>query len=804
MKKSILLLLLTGMAGVFLHAQTLRVQEQATHRPMAGVSIQQGGTDAGTVTDARGQADISALRGADSIFFRSIGYRTATFSYAQLEQLGFQVLLEEDRISLDAVVVSATRWRQSRRDAPLRISTIRPQEVMLQNPQTAADLLGLSGEVFIQKSQLGGGSPMIRGFSTNRVLITVDGVRMNSAIFRSGNVQNVISLDPFAVDNTEVVFGPGSIIYGSDAIGGVMNFFTLTPALSPGAKPIVKGAAALRYASASTEKTGHFDFSAGWEKWALLSSVTYSDYGDLTMGSRGPDAFLRPTYVQRINGRDSVLVNPNPRRQVPSGYNQLNLMQKLRFAPSEAWDIQYGFHYSETSNYSRYDRLLRPRGNTLRSAEWDYGPQIWMMNNLSITRAAESGAFDQVVLRAAHQFFEESRIERNLNSPTRMIRTEKVNALSANLDFEKQWAGSKNRLFYGAEYVFNQVESIGEDLNIETDISVPAASRYPDGSDWTSAALYLTWRTKVGEQLTLQTGARYNFTGLNAEFDDTFFSFPFRETALRSGALNGSIGAVYSPGPLWQISFNASTGFRSPNIDDIGKVFDSSPGQVVVPNADLRPEYAYNFDLGIAKTFGSVLKVDVTGFYTYLDNALVRRNFSLNGQDSILYGGDLSQVQAIQNAAFATVWGIQAGLEIKLPAGFGISSRYNFQLGEEELDDGSKAPLRHAAPQFGVSRLTYERQRLRAEFYAVYNAAVLNADLAPEELGKEYLYARDADGNLYTPAWLTLNLKAAYRIGENLNLGAGLENITDRRYRPYSSGITAPGRNLVLSLRAAF
>lgn len=804
MKKSILLLLLTGMAGVFLHAQTLRVQEQATHRPMAGVSIQQGGADAGTVTDARGQADISALRGADSIFFRSIGYRTATFSYAQLEQLGFQVLLEEDRISLDAVVVSATRWRQSRRDAPLRISTIRPQEVMLQNPQTAADLLGLSGEVFIQKSQLGGGSPMIRGFSTNRVLITVDGVRMNSAIFRSGNVQNVISLDPFAVDNTEVVFGPGSIIYGSDAIGGVMNFFTLTPALSPGAKPIVKGAAALRYASASTEKTGHFDFSAGWEKWALLSSVTYSDYGDLTMGSRGPDAFLRPTYVQRINGRDSVLVNPNPRRQVPSGYNQLNLMQKLRFAPSEAWDIQYGFHYSETSNYSRYDRLLRPRGNTLRSAEWDYGPQIWMMNNLSITRAAESGAFDQVVLRAAHQFFEESRIERNLNSPTRMIRTEKVNALSANLDFEKQWAGGKNRLFYGAEYVFNQVESIGEDLNIETDISVPAASRYPDGSDWTSAALYLTWRTKVGEQLTLQTGARYNFTGLNAEFDDTFFSFPFRETALRSGALNGSIGAVYSPGPLWQISFNASTGFRSPNIDDIGKVFDSSPGQVVVPNADLRPEYAYNFDLGIAKTFGSVLKVDVTGFYTYLDNALVRRNFSLNGQDSILYGGDLSQVQAIQNAAFATVWGIQAGLEIKLPAGFGISSRYNFQLGEEELDDGSKAPLRHAAPQFGVSRLTYERQRLRAEFYAVYNAAVLNADLAPEELGKEYLYARDADGNLYTPAWLTLNLKAAYRIGENLNLGAGLENITDRRYRPYSSGITAPGRNLVLSLRAAF
>lgn len=804
MKRYVLVLLLMGMSGLFLDAQTLRVHEQATHRPMAGVTIQQGATGAGSATDARGQADIAALRGADSIFIRFIGYRTVVFSYAQLEQLGFQVQMEEDRVSLDAVVVSATRWRQSRREAPLRISAIRPQEVMLQNPQTAADLLGLSGEVFIQKSQLGGGSPMIRGFSTNRVLITVDGVRMNTAIFRSGNVQNVISLDPFAVDNTEVAFGPGSIIYGSDAIGGVMNFFTLTPALAPGDTPIVKGAAALRYASANTEKTGHFDFSAGWKKWALLSSITYSDYGDLTMGAHGPDDFLRPTYVQRINGRDSVLVNPNPRKQVPTGYNQLNLMQKVRFTPSEAWDIQYGFHYSETSDYSRYDRLLRPRSNTLRSAEWDYGPQIWMMNNLSIARAAKGGAFDQVVLRAAHQFFEESRIERNLNSATRMIRTEKVNAFSANLDFEKQWGGGKNRLFYGAEYVLNQVASTGEDVNIETDTSVPAASRYPDGSDWTSAALYLTWRTKLGEQLTLQSGARYNFTGLNAEFDDTFFPFPFQEAKLRSGAFTGSIGAVYNPGPMWQLSFNAATGFRSPNIDDIGKVFDSSPGQVVVPNPDLRPEYAYNFDLGIAKTFGSALKVDVTGFYTYLDNALVRRNFSLNGQDSILYGGDLSRVQAIQNAAFATVWGIQAGLEIKLPAGFGISSRYNFQLGEEELDDGSRAPLRHAAPQFGVSRLTYERQRLRAEFYAIYNAAVLNADLAPEELGKDYLYARDKDGNLYTPAWLTLNLKAAYRIGDNLNLGVGLENITDRRYRPYSSGITAPGRNVVISLRVAF
>lgn len=784
--------------------QTIIIKDLATRRPIQGATMQVASSAVGAITDAQGKADISAMRGADSIFIRYIGYRTALFSYAQLAARNFLVELEEDRLSLDAVVVSATRWQQSRRETPARISAIRPGAVMLQNPQTAADMLSLSGEVFIQKSQLGGGSPMIRGFSTNRVLITVDGVRMNTAIFRSGNLQNVISLDPFAAENAEVVFGPGSIIYGSDAIGGVMNFYTLTPGFSGNDTPLVKGSAALRYTSANAEKTGHFNLSAGWKNLALLSSVTYSDYGDLLMGNNGPDDYLRPTYAIRIAGRDSVVQNPNPRRQVPTGYNQLNLMQKLRWRPAERWDVQYGFHYSTTSSYSRYDRLLRPRGNTLRSAEWDYGPQVWMMNHLTLAHAGPSGLYDHAALRLAHQFFEESRIERDLNSARRMIRTEKVNAWSANLDLEKQWRAGKHRLFYGVEYVYNKVQSTGEDENIETGILSPAASRYPDGATWHSAAAYLSWRNRLNERVSLQSGMRYNFNGLDAEFDHTFFPFPFSEARLRAGALTGNLGMVFSPAPSWQLNANAATGFRSPNVDDVGKVFDSTPGNVVVPNPDLKPEYAWNFEIGAAKAFGDILKVDITGFFTYLNNALVRRNFTLNGQDSILFGGDMSRVQAIQNAAFATVWGIQAGLELKLPAGFSLSARYNFQLGEEELDDGSKAPLRHAAPAFGLTRLNYAGSRFEAAFYTMFNAAVRNADLAPEEQGKEYLYARDAEGNPWTPAWITLNLKTSYRLRENIYIAAGMENISDRRYRPYSSGITAPGRNVAVSLRAGF
>ena len=252
------------------------------------------------------------------------------------------------------------------------------------------------------------------------------------------------------------------------------------------------------------------------------------------------------------------------------------------------------------------------------------------------------------------------------------------------------------------------------------------------------------------------------------------------------------------------ISANAATGYRSPNVDDMGKVFDSEPGAVVVPNPDLKAEYAYNFDLGITKVLGGFAKVDATVFYTYLDNALVRRDFTLNGMDSIVYAGDMSKVQAIQNAAVANVYGIQLGIEIMFGAGFGFSSKFNYQVGEEELDDGSVSPSRHAAPMFGVSRLFYKRGKLNLQFYAEYSGGRSYEELPITEQAKPEIYAIDDNGNPYSPEWYTVNFKAMYQISDHFTVNAGLENITDQLYRSYSSGISAAGRNFILSLKATF
>ena len=801
MKKTITLIIFITLT-LLSYSQILTIRDKESNQALEMVTIYSESPRASALTNAHGQVDLAEFKGSAKIELRMIGYVSLTSSYAEIEKSEFKIYLEPSSLSLEQYTVVASKWNQSTRDIPAKITSISVQEVALQNPQTTADLLATSGEVFIQKSQQGGGSPMIRGFATNRLLITVDGVRMNTAIFRSGNLQNVISLDPFAIERTEVLFGPGSVIYGSDAIGGVMGFNTLTPKLSLGDKSDVSGSAVSRYSSANDERTGHVDVNVGWKKFAMVSSFSYFNFDDLRMGTIGPDEYLRDNYVQRVDSIDRVVTNDDPLVQRPSGYEQINMMQKLRFKPNNHWDINYGFHYSTTTNYSRYDRLLRTKNGLPRSAEWYYGPQEWMMNNLSVTNTMNSGIYDQFTIRLTHQFFEESRHDRDFNKTELRHRVEKVNVLAANFDFTKALTENQS-IMYGIEYVFNDVNSTGTDEDISTGTVVEGPARYPM-STWSSSAAYLTYLLRPSGKFTLQAGTRYNMYNLQGDFDTTFYPFPYTSMEIKDGALTGSVGAIYKPNQTWTISGNLSTGFRAPNVDDAGKVFDSEPGYVIVPNPDLRAEYAYNAEIDVAKVFGDLLRIDVAAYYTYLADAMVRRNFTLNGQDSIMYDGEMSQVQAIQNAASATVYGVQAGLEIKLPEGFGISSQFNYQKGDEELDDGTTSPLRHAAPWFGISSLTYTAQKLKLDFYATYNGEVPFEDMPQEEQGKDYMYAIDADGNPYSPGWYTLNFKAMYQLSEYLSISGGLENLTDQRYRPYSSGLVAPGRNFILSLKANF
>lgn len=783
-------------------SQIITVKDMETLKPLEFATLNCVGIDKYVVTNSKGRVNISELKNCGEIEVRMLGYVPKTSNYEQLVNTGHRIYLEPTSITLDQVVISASKWQQPKRDVPVRITTISAKDINYKNPQTSADLLGSSGQVFVQKSQQSGGSPMIRGFATNRLVISVDGVKMNTAIFRSGNIQNVISIDPFSVEQTEVLFGPGSVIYGSDAIGGVMSFTTLRPIFAEKDSIYVTGSANFRAATANKEMTGHFDVNIGWEKFAMLTSISYNSFGNLKMGAYGPEEYLSNFFVQRADTADFMVINPNPQIQTNTKYNQINLLQKFSYRPNEKWDINYNFQYSTSSDNSRYDRLIRTKNGLPRSAEWYYGPQTWMMNNFSIEHKDNTLLYDNMVLRLAHQHFEESRHDRDFNKKTKYNRYENVEAILANIDFAK--AFSENDDFnYGVEIVYDIVESTGTDENVRTNKIVPGPSRYPQ-ANWASYAAYATYKHKFSNKFDALAGIRYNQYVLNAKFDTTFYPFPYTSANINDGAITGSLGFVFNPNDKLSISANVSTGFRSPNVDDLGKVFDSKPGSVLVPNPQLQAEYAYNGELSIAKVFGNFLKLDVTGYYIYLDNAMVRRNFTLNQLDSIMYDGELSQVTAMQNAAFASVYGVQTALEIKMQAGFSLSSAFNWQKGIEELDDGTTSPLRHAAPWYGKTSLNFSTQKLRMSLFSVYSGEVSFENMPEDEIGKSYMYAIDKDGNPYSPSWITFNFRAMYQLNDNFAINIGIENILDLRYRPYSCGIVAPGRNITAGVRAVF
>jgi hemoglobin/transferrin/lactoferrin receptor protein len=795
---TILLLLTLFFQNVF--TQETEVKNIETNEYVRFVNIYSANKKVSTVSSESGVFDLSIFKDIDTIVFSAINYNTFKTSFDKIKKNNNVVYLKPTSYQLGQVVISANRWDQNSSVVPNQIRSIKKKDLNLLNPQTSADAIGIKNGVYIQKSQQGGGSPMIRGFSSNRLLYAVDGVRMNNAIFRSGNLHNVISLDAFANESIEVLFGPNSVIYGSDAIGGVMSFSTLKPFFSDDSIKVLSANYYGRYSTANNEVTNHIDINLANKKWSSLSSVSFSNFQSMKMGKNGPEEYKNTIFSTRYNGEDVVATAKNPLKQYSSGFSQLNLMQKFGFKLNSKTNITYAFHFSESSDIPRYDRQIQTSDNKPIFAEWYYGPQKWVMHHLNFHLKNKTTFYDEVQTNIAIQQFVESRHSRRFGDNIKSNKTENVDAFSANIDFLKT-IKNQHKISYGIEAIHNNVSSEGTSANIKTLERENTVSRYPD-SKWNSFALYVTNNYSLSEKTNLVGGLRLNQFDLMSNFDTSLFPYPTTKATLSNKSITGSFGLVYRPTNTFKLNLLVGTGFRAPNVDDIGKVFDSEPGSIVVPNNNLKAEYAYNYEISLSKKLKNSLAIEIALFFTQLDNAMVRRNATFNNLDSINYEGVLSQVQQVQNAAKAYVYGLEASFEYLLLKSVKLSSQISFQKGEEELNDGSKSPSRHVAPLFGKTSISFIKNLYSIIVYADYSGEVSNSNLNINEQGKEHLYAQDKKGLPYSPAWYTLNLKSNFKVSSRFLLGVGIENITSQRYRTYSSGLAAPGRNFIFSLKA--
>ena len=789
----------------FAQGKTMRLIDNET---LQGIPFVQIMNEKKEVFTSNEKGQVSLISGT---FFtiRHFEYKTITISIDELTKVNFKVYLQSNANTMEEVVLSASRFEEKKKDVAQKIQVIRSKDLQQMNQSSTADVLANSGNVFVQKSQLGGGSPIIRGFETNKVLLVIDGIRMNNAIYRGGHLQNVITLDNSVMDRVEVLYGPGSVVYGSDAIGGVMSFTTKNPSFSSSDKILVKGGAYSRYFSAANGYAANANVSIGSKKVASLTSFTFSKFNDLRQGARRSPFVgnfgARTWYVEEINGIDSMIMNVDTNLQIGSGYSQFDILQKFIFKQGDNINHILNFQLSNSSNIDRYDRLTQFTGGQPKYAEWYYGPQFRLLSAYTFEHKAKTRFYDLARATLGIQNIEESRMDRRFKKDILNHRIEKLNIITLNSDFYKKIGQHEVR--YGADGFFNGVNSTAFQKDIVADTTAKLDTRYPDGgSVMQSFALFGTHTWEVNDKFIVNDGIRLNYVGLNAKFNDkTFFPFPFNDINQNYQALNGNVGLIVMPTSELRLTFNASTGFRAPNVDDLTKVFESVPGKVLVPNPNLKAEFSYTGDLGISYQLSKGITASANTYFTYLSNALTVAKGTFDGQDSVVYDGALSEVMTTTNAGRAFVTGFEGALYGQFNENFGITATVNYTYGRIILSEknvsgkDSLTPLDHIPPVFGKLSLTYKKWKFRSEFFMNYSGWKFLKDY---NLNGEDNYAYALPEGM--PSWYTLNARVGYVFNNNLTFQLACENLLDQNYRNFASNISAPGRNFIITLRGNF
>lgn len=706
--------------------------------------------------------------------------------------------VSSDVKTLEGITLSATRFPEKTKNIPQQVITLNEKKIASLNQPTTAELLQNTGNISVQKSQGGGGSPVIRGFEANKILLVVDGVRMNNAIFRGGHLHNVITIDPEIIDRLEILYGPSSVMYGSDALGGVLHFYSKKPAFSNNDKTVFHSQFLTRLSTGFDEKTQHVQFSAGTKKFASLTSFTFNDFGDIRQGKNGndfPGWGARNFTVENIHGKDSMVLNGNPLIQTNSGYHQYTLFQKFLFKTKNT-EQQINFQYSSSSNVNRYDRLTETNNAGIaKSAQWYYGPQQRLL--LSWNTQFENRFFGKGNITAAYQFVEESRHNRNYKSSKLNHRIEQVKIGSVNADFKKDLQPLE--LGYGFELIYNDVHSRAYAENIITKTETALDTRYPDGkNNIQNYAAYTSAIYKINPTIIAQAGLRFTYNNLESSLrNKSFFPLPYSDIRQSSSVLTYNAGVVFLPNKKWKISGLISAGYRTPNIDDLGKIFESGAGNFIIPNPDLKPEKTLNYELNVTANPTKNIRLLATGWYTSYSDILTTDVTTYQGSSTIVYDGVQSNVITTVNKKKAYLYGYALSADISFLQHFQFQTSYNFTYGR--IKEAQKYPLDHISPAFGRTGIEWKCNKLSASFYLLYNSKKDSADYNLRGEDNQQYSADVVKG--FTPSWITYNFQSAYQVNSHLTLQFSLENIGDRFYRTFSSGISASGRNAVFAIR---
>src|SRR3989339_6585 len=666
---------------------------------------------------------------------------------------------EKIYLSLPEITITATRIIDDTFNVSKPVSVTGGDSSVIQKSIMMNEALDESPGVFMQKTTQGHGSPIIRGFIGRENLVLIDGIRLNNSTLRSGPVQYMNTVDNFMVDRIEIVRGPGSSLYGSDALGGVINIITENPVSTVPftAKIISRGDSSVNGTATRLEangKAGEFNY---------LFGGTYKNIGNL-----------------RAGGNFGVLT--------PTGFNEQDANGKISYNISKDADVTLNYQYTRQNEVPLYDSYKGARmfSGTGGYEKYIYNPQERHLGWIKYEQQNVSSWMDSFSVAASFQRQFEGRQLQKTGKTTVSEYEDNVDTLGFTPQFTSKI--DNNKLVYGFEYYQDYVQSRYWDYNTNTQSRAEDSlkSTFPDGSKYNTAGVFLADEWQVSENFKFIPEARYSRFEYNSIIRGNPVVSNIGEVFQN---ITGNLGAMYKITKGVNLCGNISQGFRAPNLDDLVTLRVENLG-IDVPNYDLRPEKNTNIEIGVK---GEFERINWSAFYYFSDvtDKIDRKPGDYNGVTVI----DGKPVYQKFNIGKGQLQGSELNGRLFIDDMFNWSIYGNLTWTEgKNLTDCE--PLSRVPPLNGMLGVRYEISDWGLEAYTKFAGrqdALSTRDKTDSRM--------DPNG---TPAWFTLNARGNLKINDSIKINSGVENILDRGYRLHSSGVDASGINFFLGIEAKY
>ncbi len=720
-------------------------------RPVSGANIVLAESNRGTQSGNDGDFVIKHIQPGNYMLRVSmIGYLIyeKEITVTSTENVDLPVYLQPTSISLNNdVVISAKRTMSEEFLTPEALSIIGSKALKQESARTVPEaLMGTTG-VFVQKTNHGGGSPFIRGLTGNQNLQMIDGIRLNNATFRYGPNQYLATVEPMSIEKIEVVRGAGSVLYGSDALGGVLQVFTKTPSYSSdGFK--AGGQLETKMMSQNMEQTGRGEIILSDNNVAFICGFTAHDYDDLIAGD--------------TLGKES-----------PTGYHGYSFDAKLKIRLSSNQELIMAYQYDKQNDVPRYDKLIAGY------SRYHFDPQIRQLGYARLISGFSNKWFRQVTITSSGMKSDETRILQKTGKTLVTNEHDLVKTYGGIVEVQsnpwKNWS-----FFSGLEYYYDKVESSKTETN--NGVSTQKRGYYPDGSTSASVAIFTSHTFSFG-LVDLNLGGR--FTSYSIKSEDAEFG----NVDVNPSAVIGNGSLLFKVNKNHNLILSAYSAFRAPNLNDLSS-FGSFSNGIEVPNPNLKPEKSFTAELGwkarYEKFSGSVFL-----YRNKLTNLIERIEAQYNGQDSL----DGEKVYKKANFSEAYLQGVEGELQYGFLPFLSAYGNLTYTYGQNETSD---EPITRIPPLNGRLGLYFICPRgkgywARAEWLSAAKQDRLSAGDKTD--------SRIPEGG--TPGWNVFNIRAGWN-SQHLSITAGLNNLFDKAYRTHGSGVDGYGRSFWMAVRVGF